>query len=85
MVFLRAVVGIISCCMICLTLFLSGMSVEAFAMRMAAVIQGQVLWVYNRDRDQACLNVDQPPDLPHSAALLHDNTYTSPAHCKILV
>ncbi len=50
MVFLRAVVSIISCCMICLTLFLPGMSVEAFAMLMAAVIQGQVLWVYNRQR-----------------------------------
>ncbi|XP_073675295.1 sodium-dependent lysophosphatidylcholine symporter 1-B-like [Garra rufa] len=45
------------------------MSVEAFAMLMAAVIQGQVLWVYNKDRDQACLNVDQTPDLPHSSAL----------------
>ncbi|KAL1269290.1 hypothetical protein QQF64_031579 [Cirrhinus molitorella] len=45
------------------------MSVEAFAMLMAAVIQGQVLWVYNKDRDQACLNVDQTPDLPHSTAL----------------
>lgn len=57
------------CMHICLTLFLPGMSVEACAMLMAAVIQGQVLWVYNKDRDQACLNVDQPPDLPHSAAL----------------
>uniref|UniRef100_A0A8C1ITC9 Zgc:171501 n=1 Tax=Cyprinus carpio TaxID=7962 RepID=A0A8C1ITC9_CYPCA len=45
------------------------MSVEAFAMLMVAVIQGQVLWVYNKDRDQACLIVDQTPDLPHSAAL----------------
>ncbi|KAK9970221.1 hypothetical protein ABG768_026180 [Culter alburnus] len=45
------------------------MSVEALAMLMAAVIQGQVLWVYNKDRDQACLNVDQVPDLPHSTAL----------------
>uniref|UniRef100_A0A8C2C3N9 Zgc:171501 n=1 Tax=Cyprinus carpio TaxID=7962 RepID=A0A8C2C3N9_CYPCA len=45
------------------------MSVEAFAMLMAAVIQGQVLWVYNKDRDQACLIVDQTPDLPHSTAL----------------
>ncbi|XP_067269183.1 sodium-dependent lysophosphatidylcholine symporter 1-B-like [Pseudorasbora parva] len=45
------------------------MSVEALAMLMAAVIQGQVLWVYNKDRDQACLNVDQAPDLPHSTAL----------------
>uniref|UniRef100_A0A672R2P9 Zgc:171501 n=1 Tax=Sinocyclocheilus grahami TaxID=75366 RepID=A0A672R2P9_SINGR len=41
----------------------------AFAILMAAVIQGQVLWVYNKDRDRACLNVDQTPDLPHSAAL----------------
>uniref|UniRef100_A0A671SJP4 Zgc:171501 n=1 Tax=Sinocyclocheilus anshuiensis TaxID=1608454 RepID=A0A671SJP4_9TELE len=41
----------------------------AFAMLMAAVIQGQVLWVYNKDRDRACLNMDQTPDLPHSAAL----------------
>ncbi|KTF95270.1 hypothetical protein cypCar_00034009 [Cyprinus carpio] len=57
------------CMHICLTLFLSGMSVEAFAMLMVAVIQGQVLWVYNKDRDQACLIVDQTPDLPHSAAL----------------
>ncbi|XP_051759954.1 sodium-dependent lysophosphatidylcholine symporter 1-B-like isoform X2 [Ctenopharyngodon idella] len=45
------------------------MSVEALAMLMAAMIQGQVLWVYNKDRDQACLNVDQAPDLPHSTAL----------------
>uniref|UniRef100_A0A671T357 Zgc:171501 n=1 Tax=Sinocyclocheilus anshuiensis TaxID=1608454 RepID=A0A671T357_9TELE len=50
------------------------MSVEAFAMLMAAVIQGQVLWVYNKDRDQACLNVDQTPDLPHSAALHETRT-----------
>uniref|UniRef100_A0A8C1V504 Zgc:171501 n=2 Tax=Cyprinus carpio TaxID=7962 RepID=A0A8C1V504_CYPCA len=54
-----------------LNMFLGGDSataytgVEAFAMLMAAVIQGQVLWVYNKDRDQACLNVDQTLDLPH--------------------
>uniref|UniRef100_A0A8C2EJD9 Zgc:171501 n=1 Tax=Cyprinus carpio TaxID=7962 RepID=A0A8C2EJD9_CYPCA len=59
-----------------LNMFLGGdsataykMSVEAFAMLMEAVIQGQVLWVYNKDRDQACLNVDQTLDLPHSTAL----------------
>uniref|UniRef100_A0A8C1AJ13 Major facilitator superfamily domain containing 2a-like 2 n=1 Tax=Cyprinus carpio carpio TaxID=630221 RepID=A0A8C1AJ13_CYPCA len=64
-----------------LNMFLGGdsataykMSVEAFAMLMAAVIQGQVLWVYNKDRDQACLNVDQTLDLPHSTALSVSNS-----------
>jgi len=28
---------------------LSGLSVEALAVLMATVIQGQVLWVYNKD------------------------------------
>ncbi|XP_056319063.1 sodium-dependent lysophosphatidylcholine symporter 1-B-like [Danio aesculapii] len=45
-------------------------SVEAFSMLMAAVIQGQVLWVFNKERDQACLNAEQTPDLPHTA--LHE-------------
>lgn len=70
------------CVNICLSLFsvsLSGMSVEALAMLMAAVIQGQVLWVYNKDRDQACLNVDQVPDLPHSTAL-HETVTITPTH-----
>lgn len=47
------------------------MSVEALAMLMAAVIQGQVLWVYNKDRDQACLSVDQTQQLPHSTLSPH--------------
>nr|XP_009302560.1 uncharacterized protein LOC571061 isoform X5 [Danio rerio] len=46
-------------------------SVEAFSMLMAAVIQGQVLWVFNKERDQACLNAEQTPDLPHTA--LHES------------
>lgn len=62
-----------------LSVSLSGMCVEALAMLMAAVIQGQVLWVYNKDRDQACLNVDQVPDLPHSTAL-HETVTITPTH-----
>ncbi|CAM4714169.1 unnamed protein product [Leuciscus chuanchicus] len=61
------------------------LSVEALAMLMATVIQGQVLWVFNKDRDEACLNEDQEPDLPHSTAQrctkpYHNNTYTP--HCE---
>ncbi|XP_041654977.1 sodium-dependent lysophosphatidylcholine symporter 1 [Cheilinus undulatus] len=44
------------------------MSVEMLAMLLASVIQGQVVAVYNTEKQEACDNVDHNPETPQSTS-----------------
>ncbi|KAI4878146.1 hypothetical protein NFI96_028399, partial [Prochilodus magdalenae] len=53
------------------------MSVEVLAMLLAAVIQGQVLSVYNAERESSCVNLDENHELTLST---QSSEPTSPLH-----
>ncbi|KAG9270365.1 sodium-dependent lysophosphatidylcholine symporter 1-like [Astyanax mexicanus] len=47
------------------------MSAEVLAMLLAAVIQGQVLRVYNAEREDSCLDLDENHELPRTTPASH--------------
>ena len=58
------------------------MTVEILAMLLGSVVQGQVIAVYNAERDGVCQQLDQTPPTPQStpsphAASLQDTVLNS--------
>lgn len=51
---------------ISLSLSLTGMSAEVLSMLLAAVMQGQVLRVYNTERENSCMDTDDNDELTYS-------------------
>lgn len=45
-----------------------GMSVEMMALLLVSVIQGQVVSVYNTEKQEACEHLDQINQTPHSSS-----------------